>query len=222
RRNSERHEHILGRLSAAFAEREIVFARAALVAVALDRHCNVWIAAEPFGLSGQDLTRFRADVRTVKGEEDAVAGTRLQILLRPRHDVPRADAAGATGSARRSRWRRFRRRAAAGSEQQQSTQQTDYFRMHLNPPRPLSDNIATSFNEARETKPGRTHPLGWLPRVDWNRSSRSKRGEGSRRAHANRMAIGGNTSAPCRSAPKSVLRPENHVSAAVPPNHPAA
>ena len=97
----DRDQHVLDRLGAAFAEREIVFARAALVAVAFDRDRDVRIAPQPIGLSRQDLLRLGRDIGAVEGEEHAVAGTRLQILLRSRHDVSRADAAGPARPARR-------------------------------------------------------------------------------------------------------------------------
>src|SRR5271169_7068232 len=130
--NPRGDKDVLGGLSAALAEGEIVFARAALVAMTFDRHGDIRITPQPIGLTGQDLLRFRGDIRSVKGEEDAVARARLQILLRTRHDVPRTDAAG-TRAPRRTGGRRLRRWAAASGKQQQSTQQTDYFSMHINP-----------------------------------------------------------------------------------------
>src|SRR5271166_4333339 len=186
-----------------------------------DRHGDIRITPQPIGLTGQDLLRFRGDIRSVKGEQYAIACARLQILLRSRNDVPRTDAAGATRWSRRPRGR-LRRGAAASSEQQQRTEQTDYSRMHINPPSTGPDNIAALFTEARETKPDRKHPAGWLPRVDWSRSSRSSTGGENRHVRANRRATGENTSTPGRSVPRSVLRPENHASAAFPPSHPAA
>ena len=81
------------RLSAAFAEREVVFARAALVAVSFDRDRHVRIALQPLGLPLQDLLRFRRNVGAVEGEKHAVTGTRLQILLRSRQSASRANAA---------------------------------------------------------------------------------------------------------------------------------
>src|SRR6516162_4726890 len=163
--NPRGDKDVLDRLSAALAESQIIFAGAALIAMTFDRHGDVRVAPQPISLTGQDLLRFRGDIRSVKSEEDAIASACLQILLRSRYDVPRTDAAG-TRAPRRPGGGRFRRRAAASGKQQQSTQQTDYSCMHINPPSTGSDNIAALFTEARETKPDRKHPAGWLPRVD--------------------------------------------------------
>src|SRR5262249_28748579 len=57
-RDAERHQHILRRLGAALAERQIVFPRAALVAMTLDRHADIRVAAQPLGLALQDLLRL--------------------------------------------------------------------------------------------------------------------------------------------------------------------
>src|SRR5271169_1501197 len=73
-----------------------------------DRHGDIRITPQPIGLTGQDLLRFRGDIRSVKGEQYAIACARLQILLRSRNDVPRTDAAGTTG------WRRRREGASGG------------------------------------------------------------------------------------------------------------
>src|SRR5438105_2081702 len=53
--DAERAEHVLHRLSTAFAEREVVFAGAALVGVPLDRHGDIGIAPQPLRLALQDL-----------------------------------------------------------------------------------------------------------------------------------------------------------------------
>src|ERR1700737_2328164 len=126
-------EDVFGRLGAALAEREIIFARTPLVAMTLDRDRHIGIASQPIGLAREDLSRFGRDIGSVEGEEHTVAGTCLEILLRSRHNIARADAPRRT--ARRSGRRRLRRRAAAGCEHQQSAQQADYFYMHFNPPR---------------------------------------------------------------------------------------
>ena len=72
------------------------------------------------------------------------------------------------------------------------------------------DEVAASA-EHKSDKPDPKHPLGWLPRVDWNRSSRSSKDAVSRHVRANRMATGENTSALGHLAPRSVLRPESHA-----------
>src|SRR5262250_2842367 len=113
RRDAERDEHVLDRLGAALAKREVVFAGAALVAMSFDRHRDIRIAAQPLRLTAQDLLPLRLDVGLVIVEEDAVAGRRGEILLRARSEARAADAAGAARSARRRRgWC-----VAAGGEQ---------------------------------------------------------------------------------------------------------
>src|SRR5215469_16851038 len=203
--------------------------------MAFDRHGDVRVAPQPVGLPGQDLLRFRRDVRAVEGKEDAVPRTRLEILLRTRDDVPRANA-GATRRPWRTRGRLGRwRRAATGGKHQQSTQQRDYSCVHLIPlirkpglPETASERVAVlpsgpaAFSEVTETKPGRMHPAGWSPRADWIRSGRSNRGAPTRHNRANRRPTGENTSKRARLAPRSVLRPENRASAAARRNHPAA
>src|SRR5262249_58036464 len=87
RRNSRRDEHVLGRLGAAFAEREIVFASTPLIAVAFDRDRDVRVAPKPIGLSGQELTGFGADVRWGEGGACAVGIAPLQMLVWCLHDV---------------------------------------------------------------------------------------------------------------------------------------
>src|SRR5215469_17888382 len=130
-RNARRNQDVLRRLGAPLAEREIVLARAALVAMALDRDCNVRIAPQPIGLSRQGFLRFRCDVGPVEREEHAVAGTRFQILLRSWYSTPRTNPPGAARpwSARPAR-RRLRRAAAGSQQQHQPTKDGRYFHVH--------------------------------------------------------------------------------------------
>src|SRR5262249_31593082 len=82
RRDAERDEHVLHRLGAALAEREVVLPRAALVAMTFDRHRAVGVLLHPGRLLLKDLARLRSDVGLVEGEIDAVAGRRREVLLR--------------------------------------------------------------------------------------------------------------------------------------------
>src|SRR6185437_2904381 len=50
-RDAQGHQHALDRRGAALAERQVVLAGAALVAVALDRHGDVRIPLQPLGLA---------------------------------------------------------------------------------------------------------------------------------------------------------------------------
>src|SRR5438874_11770502 len=49
RRGTERDEDVFHRLSAAFAERQVVLSRPALVAMSLDRDADIAIATQPVG-----------------------------------------------------------------------------------------------------------------------------------------------------------------------------
>ena len=66
------------------AEREIVFTRSPLVAVALDPHHDVGIANEPGGLGSQDSRRIRSDVELVVVEIDPVPDVDHEVLSRAR------------------------------------------------------------------------------------------------------------------------------------------
>src|SRR4029077_14619035 len=65
RRDAERDEDVLHGLSPAFAERQIVLACAALVAMALDCDADIAIALQPVGLALQDLPAFGGNLRAV-------------------------------------------------------------------------------------------------------------------------------------------------------------
>src|SRR5713101_1684433 len=138
RGNPRCDQHVLGRLSAPLAEREVIFARASLVAMAFDRDGDIRVSPQPIGLPRQNLLRLGRDIGPVEGEEHAVAGTRFQILLRSRETTPRADPAGpgsteALWSPWPARWR-GRLRTAAGSNEHQNAQYNEYFSVHVDPP----------------------------------------------------------------------------------------
>src|SRR3954469_5438776 len=86
-------QYILHSLGAALAEGEIVFARAAFVAMALDRDRDIRIAPQPLRLALQRLLAFRRNIGLVIGKEHAIAGGRGEILLRSRSETRAADAA---------------------------------------------------------------------------------------------------------------------------------
>src|SRR5262249_3333970 len=119
---AERDEDVLHRGGAPLAESEVVLARAALVAVTLDGHRHVRILLQPIGLLLQRLPRLRRDVGLVIGEEDAVAGGLVEVLLRARADAGlgrrrggRSATSGAAGILRSSR---------AGGQEGDSREQT--------------------------------------------------------------------------------------------------
>src|SRR5216683_7337728 len=111
-----RSKHVFHGLSPAFAERQVVFARAALVAMTLDGDADIAEAPQPIGLALQDLLALGGNLGAVIGEEHAVAGGRGQILLRSRPEPRAADPTRPTRPARTTR--RFRRAAASGKHQQ--------------------------------------------------------------------------------------------------------
>src|SRR5207248_1035493 len=108
-RDAGRRKDVFHRLSPAFAERQIVLARASLVAMALDRDADIAIAPQPVGLALQDLLALGRNLGAVIGEEHAVAGRRCQILLRSGTEPRAADPARPARSAGPPR--RFRRAA---------------------------------------------------------------------------------------------------------------
>src|SRR6185312_10207908 len=86
---------------AALAEGEVVFARATLVAMPLDRDGDVSVPLHPLGLALQDLLALGGDVGAIVREEDPVAGRRRQVLLRARRITggARADPGGSGADA---------------------------------------------------------------------------------------------------------------------------
>src|SRR4051812_22926150 len=72
---------VLHRGGAAVAQRQIVFARAALVGVAFDRHADIAVLLEPLGLPVQGRARFGAEIDLIVAEEDAVADIGREVLL---------------------------------------------------------------------------------------------------------------------------------------------
>src|SRR6185312_6992561 len=97
---------------AAGAERQVVFARAALVAIAFNENAHVLVAAQPCGLALKNGARFWRQIEAVIAEEDAITDrdaelfrgtrdrTRRRLLLRWRRRSGRRRrcwAAGARG-----------------------------------------------------------------------------------------------------------------------------
>src|SRR5207302_4616510 len=110
---------ILHALLAALAESEIVLARAAFVAMALDRDRHIRIAAQPLGLVLQRLLAFRRNIGLIIGKEHAIAGGRGEILLRSRSETRAADAAGPHRAARPA-CPGFGRMAAGGQQRERA------------------------------------------------------------------------------------------------------
>src|SRR6185503_20526257 len=82
RRDAARGEIVADRLGAPRAERDVVFARAALVGVAFDRELAVLrILIEPLRLLVERAARGGRQVGRVRLEEDAVADIDDEILL---------------------------------------------------------------------------------------------------------------------------------------------
>src|SRR5438034_1282671 len=102
-RDAERDQHVLHGLGTTLAEREVVLAGAALVTMPLDRHGDVRITAQPFGLLLQGLLTFGLDVGLVVIEEHAIAGGGREILLGTRSEPRAADPARAHRPARPGR-----------------------------------------------------------------------------------------------------------------------
>jgi hypothetical protein len=106
-------------IGAAFAQRDIVIARAALVGVTFQRDADGRVALKPLGLAAQRRLVLRIDIILVEVEEDAVgrhAGD--EIFLRSGNDARAAViarvGARAFGSGRQLGRRLFR--AGANSE----------------------------------------------------------------------------------------------------------
>src|SRR5205085_604376 len=96
--------------------------------MALDRHRDIRITPQPFGLALQGLLTFRLNINLVVVEEHAIAGGRRQILLRPRPESRATDAAGSHWAARPS-WYGFWR-MAAGREQRERARKSDKASKH--------------------------------------------------------------------------------------------
>src|SRR5208282_66623 len=97
--DAERDQRAFHRVGAAIAEREVVFARAAVVAMAFDRDFHVLIFLEPGCLALKRLLAFRLDVRLVEVEEDAIADVLDEILARTRRGVAARGRRALTGGA---------------------------------------------------------------------------------------------------------------------------
>src|SRR5215831_1929221 len=79
RRNALGDEVLAGRIGAPLAERQVVFARPALVAVAGDGDGVVRVLLQPFGLTIERLASVFAQARTVEIEEHAIADILLEV-----------------------------------------------------------------------------------------------------------------------------------------------
>src|SRR5581483_3645117 len=71
-------------LSAAGAERDVVFARAAFVRVSFDREGVAIVELQPLGLLVQGRARLRRELRRIGFEEDPVADVDDKVLLTAR------------------------------------------------------------------------------------------------------------------------------------------
>jgi hypothetical protein len=69
RRNTHEHEVVAHRVGPPFAEREVVLASVAFVAVPLNQHLNRRVLLQPGGVSRQRLAILRLDVPAVGVEE---------------------------------------------------------------------------------------------------------------------------------------------------------
>src|SRR5262244_333788 len=81
--DAERDEIILHGVGATLAERQVVLARAALVAMALDRDRVLPVLLQPRRLLLERVLRIGADLIAVVVEEHAVADADLELLDRP-------------------------------------------------------------------------------------------------------------------------------------------
>src|SRR6202045_5060052 len=127
RRYAMRDQHVFHGLGTALAQRQIVFAGAALVAMALDRDRDIRITPQPFGLALQRLLPLRGNIGLVIGEKHAIAGGRGEILLRSRSETRAADTAGPPWPARP---RRGFGRVAAGGQQRERARESDKTSKH--------------------------------------------------------------------------------------------
>src|SRR5690606_5409506 len=123
--DTETYEIVLGGIGTPFTEREVVFARAAFVAVALDGGAHVGELLQVLGLLPQGGLIFGIDVVLVGIEVDGVAPLHLlrEVLLRTRNR-PRLGRSGRRRSRLTLRRRRkvLRRFLLAGREGQRARQ----------------------------------------------------------------------------------------------------
>jgi len=73
RLHAARHQIVVHHLGAAGAERDVVFARATLVGMALDGESILRIGAQPLRLLVERGDRLRRQLRGIGAEEDTVA-----------------------------------------------------------------------------------------------------------------------------------------------------
>ena len=99
-RHARRHQRILGRVGAPLAQRQVVFVRAALVAVAADHNLDVRMAHQVAGVLRKRRLRIAADRIGVVVEED-VLHVGLELFFRA-HRVRRAPPRPAAHSRLRS------------------------------------------------------------------------------------------------------------------------
>src|SRR5262245_32956837 len=79
RRNALGGTGLTGRVGTPLAERQVVFARTALVAVAGDGDGVVGVLLQPLGLAVERLASVVAQARTVEIEEHAIADILLEV-----------------------------------------------------------------------------------------------------------------------------------------------
>src|SRR5690606_24146222 len=97
--DAARGEIITHRLGAPGAERDVVFARAALVGVAFDDEGVLTVAGQPLRLLVERLAARLRQFGLIRLEEDAVADIDDEVLLAARGRSRAGSAIGAVGSA---------------------------------------------------------------------------------------------------------------------------
>src|SRR5690349_13092031 len=78
--DAERNQIIARCRGATGAKRQIVFAGAALVAIAFNENAHVLIAAQPRGLALKNSARFWREIETVVTKEDAVTDRDAELF----------------------------------------------------------------------------------------------------------------------------------------------
>ena len=122
--DAARGQIVAHRLGAPGAERDVVFARAALVGMALDREGIAVVAAEPLRLLVEGRDRLRGQLREVRLEEHAVADIDDEVLR----------AAGRRAAGKAAHWRRSSvgLLAQAASERPATIIAANFARAHAN------------------------------------------------------------------------------------------
>src|SRR5262249_32327727 len=133
--DAERDEIVLHGIGAPLAQREVVFARAALVAVTFDRDAILRVLLQPCGLLLQRVLRIRANLVAVVVEEDPIADAHLELLWRSRCRL----AGGRAGARSRLAGRRRFLARRASSEQQSGCECRNDLQVHLSTPYPCPE-----------------------------------------------------------------------------------